>query len=86
MTSLTTRIEEVLENLNPGFDHASATLAITTLFAEELERLAVEVEGWKSKKPRCYCREYSMGEHSCDESSDDAFGLVIALIRSKAKI
>lgn len=57
---------------------------ILSFFHQELLTLAEEMEKMTIPKPQCYCRQYSLGEHSCDITSNDAVKDVAAFIRSKA--
>lgn len=49
---------------------------------EALEETRDAVNRMMIKKPRCYCREYSMGAHNCDETSNAAITDVLSALQA----
>lgn len=78
-------IEEIFASAHPG-NKEVARIALLALFTEEenrrLEAIEVAITACQVKEPRCYCREYSMGEHNCEQTSNDTIRDILELLRS----
>lgn len=45
-----------------------------------LQNIRERVAKLKIKEPRCYCREYSMGEHDCGETANEVIEEILEVI------